>query len=102
MGDDPGKRWFVKMESLLAAIDPADYVARVDEWFSFPAQKRLPLKGEGVGIFRTLIWTGLITSDSRVTPILTRIRNVSWHATAVERRLKRTLDWTVSRAKAPL
>jgi len=101
----PGKEWLRRAQELLAAIEPIEFVERLDEWFTFDEQTEVSVGYTGWAMLRTLIWCGYLTTDQRVLPILCRLRTAKWKKRNlnIRRKLLNALEGLqASSAQAPI
>lgn len=99
MGPSPGQAWFREAQRRICAIEACDFVARLDEWFTFPTSEPVVITGTGSHILRTLMWAGSLVPDQRVPSILRRTKAVRWKGDGSAKVIA-ALQWIESREQS--
>jgi hypothetical protein len=81
IADEPTKKWLKPAPKLLAAIDPADFRARLLAWFApFQSEQPLKLSVAGRDILQALFWYAQLAKDPQIDAVLPSFGNAQWKA----------------------
>lgn len=88
----PGKAWMKDGKKRLARIGEEEFLAKLDDWFTFP-EGEVNLSAAGSVMLRLLVWYGALVDVERSLPVLVRLVQVHWNRTAPVGKAMAALSW---------